>query len=69
METTGNRVTFKPGDWVIITEEGPYLGKTGELLPCPEEHSDQADWIVLITAGGIGVGFFEQDLIPDPRKW
>jgi hypothetical protein len=55
------------GQWVVITELGPYFGRTGELLKSPDKN--KADWVVIIDCRGIGVGFDEVDLMPDPRVW
>lgn len=60
---------FQPGKWVVIIEPGPWFGKTGEAMAVPRGQRDKADWIVIVTAGGIGVGFFERDLMVDPRVW
>lgn len=59
--------TFKAGDWVVVTEAGPWFGKTGEIARVPDSLRDRADWIVIVTAGGTGVGFFERHLMLDPR--
>ncbi len=61
---------FRRGEWVVVTEPGPWFGKVGEIGgSVPEKLSDKGDWIVLMTAGGIGVGFFEEGLMHDPRVW
>lgn len=61
--------TFRTGDWVVVTEPGPWFGKTGDITVVPDNLRDRADWIVIVTAGGQGVGFFEEHLMLDPREW
>lgn len=61
--------TFRQGSWVVVVEPGPWFGKTGDLMPVPRGQRDKADWIVIVTAGGVGVGFFESGLMQDPRVW
>ena len=58
---------FRQGDWAIVVELGPWFGKSGEVMPVPDNLRDRADWIVIVTAGGQGVGFFEEHLMLDPR--
>ncbi len=66
-ERTVTTPKYKAGQMVVVVAPGPWFGRTGELAESPDKK--QAQWVVVVTVGGLGVGLDEVDFIPDPRVW